>query len=137
MNRLDFQALARVRLAEARALLDAGLPDGAYYLCGYAVECALKACIARKTQRHDFPPRPDEVRRMYMHTLVDLVKLADLEADLREARRDRRFEEHWALVQQRSEQTRYRRTSTSEAQSLLQSVVDRKHGELRWIRRHR
>ena len=46
VNRWEFRELATLRLAEAKALLDAGLPDGAYYLAGYAVECGLKACIA-------------------------------------------------------------------------------------------
>ena len=55
MNRQDFQALARVRLEEAKALRDAGRPAGAYYLAGYTVECALKACIAKRTREHDFP----------------------------------------------------------------------------------
>lgn len=58
MNRREFRELTTLRLAEARALLDAGLPDGAYYLAGYAVECALKACISRQTRQHDFPPAP-------------------------------------------------------------------------------
>jgi HEPN domain-containing protein len=43
LNRRDFQELALVRLNEAKVLLDAGHFDGAYYLAGYAVECALKA----------------------------------------------------------------------------------------------
>lgn len=47
MNRSDFQDLAQIRLAEAAALLQAERFDGAYYLAGYAVECALKACIAK------------------------------------------------------------------------------------------
>jgi HEPN domain-containing protein len=54
MNRADFQQLSELRLREAQALLAAGLPDGAYYLAGYAVECALKACIAKRTREHDF-----------------------------------------------------------------------------------
>jgi HEPN domain-containing protein len=57
MNRTEFQSLAEVRIREAKALLDAGLWDGAYYLAGYAVECALKACIAKRTRAEDFPPR--------------------------------------------------------------------------------
>lgn len=57
VNRKDLQSLARTRLAEAKILLDAGRSDGAYYLAGYAVECALKACIARGTQRHEFPDK--------------------------------------------------------------------------------
>jgi HEPN domain-containing protein len=57
MDRKDLRALSRVRLSEARALFKAGLPDGAYYLAGYAVECALKACIAKETQRYEFPEK--------------------------------------------------------------------------------
>jgi hypothetical protein len=48
MDRKDLRALSRVRLSEARALLQAGLPDGAYHLGGYAVECALEASPRRR-----------------------------------------------------------------------------------------
>jgi HEPN domain-containing protein len=65
VNRKDLQFLARARLTEARALLDAGHPDGAYYLAGYAVECALKACIAKATQRHEFPDKKKRGRESY------------------------------------------------------------------------
>jgi hypothetical protein len=55
VDRKDLQELSTVRPKEAAALLKAGLFDGAYYLAGYAVECALKACIAKGTQRYEFP----------------------------------------------------------------------------------
>ena len=57
MNRKDLQRLTRLRLAEARVLLAAAKYDGAYYLAGYAVECALKACIAKQIKRFDFPDK--------------------------------------------------------------------------------
>ena len=57
VNRQDLQSLARTRHAEAKALLRAGRSDGAYYLAGYAVECGLKACIAKATKRYDFPEK--------------------------------------------------------------------------------
>ena len=59
MNKTDLEQLADLRLAEAVALLGLTppMPDGAYYLAGYAVECALKACIAKLTDRHDFPDK--------------------------------------------------------------------------------
>jgi hypothetical protein len=47
MNRNDLQNLSRLREKEAKVLLDNGCFAGAYYLLGYAVECALKACIAK------------------------------------------------------------------------------------------
>jgi hypothetical protein len=48
VNRTDLQELADIRIEEAAALLalTPPKPDGAYYLAGYAVELALKACIA-------------------------------------------------------------------------------------------
>ena len=57
MLRKDFRELAMIRLREARVLLRAKCYDGAYYLAVYAVECALKACIARHTKRFEFPDR--------------------------------------------------------------------------------
>jgi HEPN domain len=57
VDRKDFQELAKVRLKEANALFRLGLYDGAYYLAGYAVECALKACIAKGTRRYEFPDK--------------------------------------------------------------------------------
>jgi hypothetical protein len=48
MNRAELQQLAEARLADAQVLLEAGRLDGAYYLLGYVVECALKSCIAKQ-----------------------------------------------------------------------------------------
>src|SRR5690242_7885063 len=52
VNCTDFKKLAEIRMAEARTLLKARHYDGAYYLAGYAVECALKACIAKRTKKY-------------------------------------------------------------------------------------
>ena len=51
MYRSDFQKLAEDRIADAGALFEAHRYDAAYYLAGYAVECALKACIAKRFPR--------------------------------------------------------------------------------------
>lgn len=48
ITRADFQRVAVMRIEEAQALLDAGKWDGAYYLAGYSIELALKACIIKK-----------------------------------------------------------------------------------------
>jgi hypothetical protein len=74
VNRKDLQFLARARLAEAKALLDTDHPGGAYYLAGYSVECALEACIARGTQRHDFPEKKS-VDASHTHNLKDLIRV--------------------------------------------------------------
>ena len=43
----DLKKMARVRLKDAQVLLSAQRYDGAAYLCGYAVELALKARICK------------------------------------------------------------------------------------------
>jgi len=48
MMGIDFQNLCKRRVDEATTLLSAGHSDGAYYLAGYAVECAFKACICKQ-----------------------------------------------------------------------------------------
>jgi HEPN domain-containing protein len=83
MNRADFHKLTEIRIKEAKILLDRKCYEGAYYLAGYAVECALEACIARKTQAYDFPPQ--DAKTFYTHDLDVLVSKADLKT-LRELR---------------------------------------------------
>ncbi len=121
---------------EAQALLDAGLPDGAYYLAGYAVECALKACIAKQTQRHDFPDKKN-VDASYTHDLKKLIEVAKLELTrLEEANRYPMFRNHWDVVQRWSERSRYRRNGLQVAQELMEAIGDRKHGVFSWIKGH-
>ena len=57
VDRKELQDLSKIRLREAAALLQLGLFDGAFYLAGYAVECGLKACIAKGTRRGEFPDK--------------------------------------------------------------------------------
>ncbi len=136
MDRKDLQELSKVRLKEARALLDLGLCDGAYYLAGYAVECALKACIAKGTQRHEFPDKR-KVDSSYSHNLRELLRVAGLEdARLEHAGRDPDFRKYWDAVESWSEQSRYRRHPLESAQALLVAVSDRRHGVISWIKLH-
>lgn len=135
MNRADFQGLARIRIKEARSLLDRGLSDGAYYLAGYAIECALKACIAKKTGRYDFPPERKIVDQVYTHNLEVLLKAAGLETDWkRQIHGDRQFEVRWNIVKDWSEISRYSRNSEIQARDLYDAVTNRRYGVLRWLR---
>src|SRR3984957_19824036 len=77
MNRIDLQNLANERIAEAKILLDAGMWTGAYYLAGYAVECGLKACIAKLFKSEAFPEKSFS-DKCYIHDLEKLVVLAEL-----------------------------------------------------------
>ena len=134
MNRVDFQDLAELRLRESRALLTGGFPDGAYYLAGYAVECAIKACIAKRTQEHDFPEK--ESSRYYDHNFGKLLGYARLSIEWNEAIQvSPAMKASWDIVRNWSEESRYEKKKTlQEAQDLLNAIEDRTGGVLPWIR---
>lgn len=136
MKRKDLKALARVRLREARALLAKREYAGAYYLAGYVVECGLKACIAKKTERYEFPDK-NRAEKSWKHKADDLVKAAGLEALLNaEKWADKRFEVYWNVVKDWTETSRYEQTDQRKAESLIRAISDRDHRVLRWLRHH-
>jgi HEPN domain-containing protein len=133
VNRKELQALAEARLEDAQLLLKGRRFDGAYYLAGYAVECALKACIAKKTKLHDFPNK-DLAQRVYTHDLKGLLVLADLKQKFEEESRNRHgFGVQWTNVKDWSEQSRYERFGRRrKASEMLKDV----QGVLACIRKH-
>jgi HEPN domain-containing protein len=136
MNRNDFRRLARIRLKETRRLLEAKCFDGAYYLCGYAVECGLKACIAKATRRSEFPDL-EKVKASYTHDLTALIKQAGLRAALdAERASDPDFSDCWTLATAWSEKDRYEEHGEQKARDLYKAVTARRHGVMRWIRQY-
>jgi hypothetical protein len=128
--------LAEVRIAEATALLGlpVPLPDGAYYLAGYAVECALKACIAKTYNQHDWPEK-SFVSDCHTHNLGALVRLAGLEvALLADAAANLAFALNWSIVKDWSERSRYERHSQAKARRMVDAVTDNANGVLSWIK---
>ena len=135
MNRGDFQKLSDLRLQESRILLASGFPGGAYYLAGYAVECALKACIAKGVQRDDFPDK-SLAQESYSHDLVKLVKLADLDSELTNSTgANARLDASWNLTKSWTEKSRYSVWTKNEAEGIIDAVATRSDGVLAWIRR--
>ena len=136
MDRKELRSLSALRLREAQVLLSAGLSDGAYYLAGYAVECAVKACIAKATKRFEFPDKK-RVDLSYSHNLRDLVRIAGLE-ELRSERasKDLEFRKSWDTVQSWSEQSRYARNDQAAAEDLVKAIADKPDGILAWLRLH-
>jgi len=136
MNRDGLKELAQIRLREACLLLKNGHYEGAYYLCGYAIECGLKACIARQTKQYDFPNK-DTVNASYTHNLNSLVKTAGLEPNLILAfKKDKNFESNWAIVKDWTEASRYEKPSEKMAKDLYSAVTNKKNGVLKWIKHH-
>jgi HEPN domain-containing protein len=135
MTRKDFQRLTRLRLNDARALLRNGNNEGAYYLTGLAVECALKAAIARRTQRHEFPPKPTIVRGIYDHDLNKLLISAGLEKALEAAAvGNAALKQNWALVKDWTVESRY--VTTGLDGEVMYRAATGRNGVLAWLRQH-
>jgi hypothetical protein len=106
-----------------------------FYLAGYAVECALKACIAKSTRRGEFPDKK-KVESSHSHNLLQLGRVAGLdEAFLEQSSTDAEFRNNWDYVQSWSEQSRYRKHRPDSARALLKAVGDRRHGVVSWIKK--
>ena len=136
MNRFDFQKLAEIRIAEAQALLTQvpSMPDGAYYLSGYAVECALKACISKLVKQDDYPDKTF-VNDSYTHNISNLVKLAGLEDDrIAEVKRNPALGQNWIIVKDWNERARYENHTQLAAQKLYDAITDSAQGVLPWIK---
>lgn len=136
MNRKDLQSFANVRLREARILFRAREYSGAYYLAGYAVECALKACIAKQYKRHEFPDKKI-VNDSYTHDLKKLAAIAKVdEARLEFSNSDEVFQKNWDLITLWSEESRYRTADKAECKLLLDAIMEKNHGIMPWLKKH-
>jgi HEPN domain-containing protein len=135
MNRTDLHTLVDLRVADANALLGTGRYAAAYYIVGYAVECALKACIAKQIKEHDFPDRK-LILDSYTHNLEQLLAITGLKSDF-DARidADKIFEVNWTIVKDWSENARYDATIPEvKARDLVAAVTDHAHGVLAWLK---
>jgi hypothetical protein len=82
----DLTDVARERLADAKVLLQAGRYEGGVYLCGYAVEIALKVRVCKSLQWKGFPESVGESRKyqsFLIHDLEMLLHLSGLEEKIR------------------------------------------------------
>lgn len=135
MNRFLLQDLANERIKDAEALLGLGRWSGAYYLAGYAVECALKACVARLTREFDFPASRNN--EAFTHDFQVLLKCANLTYFKEQScRQNSKLELYWRRVGDWREDARYNIKTESEARELYEAVSDPDEGVLQWISSH-
>jgi HEPN domain len=135
LRRSDLQKLARTRIKEARILLKAEAYDGAYYLLGLAVEAALKACIAKKTNRYDFPDK-SVVNSSYSHDLSQLTSIAGLTTAVdAESKVNPAFAANWSVVLAWRIESRYSTHAPQKAKDLCKAVTDPRDGVMACIRR--
>lgn len=135
MNKSDLEALVDIRVSEAEVLLEYENYQGAYYLAGYALECAIKACIAKQVQQFDFPNK-DLAQKSHQHKLTDLLGVAGLKQKLSEKEQaDTDFQLNWAVAKDWTVDSRYERSiESTKANDLYQAVTDENSGILAWLK---
>src|SRR5437660_412014 len=140
VDRKKLQTLAKVRLKDAKALLGRKRWSGAYYLSGYVIECALKACLLRHLgESAAVFGDPTYVKRLadcWTHDLVKLVNLAGLDADFGAARgANAALDTFWTTARDWTETSRYEEKAEAGATRGSEAVSDNTDGGVRWIQR--
>ncbi|MBS1789482.1 MAG: HEPN domain-containing protein [Acidobacteria bacterium] len=96
MLRAELNRIAKGRLKDANVLFNAGRYDGAIYLCGYAVETALKARICSTLKWPGFPSTRREFEGYQSFRTHDLEVLLHL-SGAEEKIKTKHFVE-WSIV---------------------------------------
>jgi HEPN domain-containing protein len=129
--------MAEERLKDAKVLLDGGRWAFAYYVAGYAVECALKACLLKRMVITGWVfdedvKRVDECRT---HEFDKLIRIAGMLDDLKqETRRNAPFLSNWEVVTEWKVTNRYDDKPEGEARKLIAAIIDEPSGVMTWIR---
>jgi hypothetical protein len=136
MLRIDLQQLATLRLEEAKSLLHAGHPSGAYHLAGLAIEAAIKSRLAGMVREHQFPDKKF-TNSCYEHDPTKLIAAAQLESQLAAERAvNANFDANWALVKDWHIDSRYEVVEHPTASDLLNAIDADPDGILAWLRNH-
>ena len=119
----ELREISAARLDDAQALFDAGHYDGVVYLCGYAVELALKARICETLDWDGYPSTNREFRdylTFRTHDLKVLLRLSGQEDRILGA-----IPDNWRAVSNWNPDLRYRppgSASQSAAATLLEQM---------------
>ena len=142
MNRQLLRKLTADRLLDAKALRDAGRWAFAYYVAGYAVECALKSCVlTQMVETGKVFTDKDVSKNCLTHNFATLVESAGLTDALRAAQQSSAaggppgpaFAALWNVVTKWKETSRYEDKGEAEANELIDAVERDPDGVLKWL----
>jgi HEPN domain-containing protein len=120
ISRTDLQKIARARFEDAEVLLRSGRYDSAAYLCGYAIELALKARICLNLNWNEYPSSKADFQKYQSfktHELDVLLRLSGAEAIMKN-----KYLNAWSDVADWNPEMRYKlvgSTSPKQAQAMI------------------
>jgi len=123
LKKEDLRNMADARLDDADALNAAARHDGAVYLCGYAVEVALKAKICDTLGWPEFPETSAEFKNLQSfktHDLDILLKLSGVELQVKT-----NYLGEWSIVGQWDQEARYKPIGSAtrkDAQAMISAA---------------
>jgi hypothetical protein len=144
LNHADLQQLAKERLLDAEALMAASRWSFAHYAAGYAVECALKACLLKRMVftgwvfDDNAKKFAEECRTHDFSTLIKIAGMLD-ELNLRKKKslaEAGRFHVNWEVVNEWKVTNRYDEKSEAEPRKLIAAIIDEPDGVMTWIRNY-
>jgi hypothetical protein len=142
MNQAELRLMATERILDADALIAAGRWAFAYYVAGYAVECALKSSVlARMIVTGAVFEEKKSAPNYRTHDFGDLIVAAGLKAELdarlaHSAAVGDAFVTNWGVVTQWNETSRYEAKTQLESASLYGAITNNPDGVLLWIQNY-
>ena len=116
----ELQAISQDRLQDARALMTAQRFDGAVYICGYAVELALKARACLTLGWNGFPETNTEfqgIQSLKTHDLEILLRFSGLAGQIRA-----KHPAKWSVILNWNPAKRYRRSGDSTPKEATEMI---------------
>lgn len=134
LTKNQLEKLAQIRFEDSVFLFQANRCSSAYYLAGYAVELALKACIAKLIQPNTIPDKAFIIAT-YTHNFDSLLGTAGLRPQYdTDVKNDPQFAAYWAIASKWTEESRYEFWDPIGAATMIQAVGDSKNGVFRWVK---
>ena len=135
MNQADLRSLAQERILDADALINGGRWSFAYYVAGYAVECALKSCLlARMIYTGWVFQEKAKIDECLTHNFERLINLSGLSDELNaQLAAIPDFVGNWGITIRWKVTDRYGRNTEAEARALYAAITDDPDGVLTWM----
>ncbi len=117
----DLKQMAITRLEDATILYNNGRYECSVYICGYAIELALKYAICKTLNWDQFPCNRKEFEKLSSFKTHDLETLLLLAGIVKKVKPDLLYE--WSIVAKWNPENRYSNTLTTaeETSNMLES----------------